>query len=60
MTLAYNDNQKEVTFTDYLGNSYTVTDKSGVCMLPTTYELGKSLEYTELVADNSTERAKYR
>lgn len=60
LTLAYNDNQKEVTFTDYLGNSYTVTDKSGICMLPTTYELGKSLEYTELVADNSTERAKYR
>lgn len=60
LTLAYNDNQKEVTITDYLGNSYTVKDRSGICMLPTTYKLGKALDYTSLIGDESTERAKYR
>ena len=60
LTLAYNDNQIPAIITDYLGNEYKVTDKSGICMLPTTYELGKSLDYAELVADNSTERAKYK
>ena len=59
LTLAYNDNQVPATITDYLGNKYTVDDKSGICMLPTTYELGKALEYCELIADNSTKRAKY-
>lgn len=60
LTLAYNDNQIPVEITDYLGNSYTVTDKSGICMLPTSYTLGKSLDYTELIGDASTERAKFR
>ena len=60
LTLAYNDNQKPVDITDYLGNKYTVKDKSGVCMLPTTYKLGKALDYAELITDQSTERAKFR
>lgn len=60
LTLAYNDNQIPVTITDYLGVDYTVTDKSGICMLPTTYKLGKALDYAELIGDISTERAKFR
>jgi hypothetical protein len=60
LTLAYNDNQHPVEITDYLGNTYTVKDKSGICMLPTTYELGKALDYAELIGENSTERAKFR
>ena len=60
LTLAYNDNQHPVEITDYLGNTYTVNDKSGICMLPTTYKLGKALDYAELIGDNSTERAKFR
>lgn len=60
LTLAYNDNQREVEITDYLGNTYTVKDKSGICMLPTTYKLGKSLDYANLIGDESTERAKFR
>lgn len=60
LTLAYNDSQIPVTITDYLGHTYEVSDKSGICMMPTTYELGKSLEYAELIGDNSTERAKFR
>ena len=59
LTLAYNDNQIPVTITDYLGNTYTVNDKSGVCMLPTTYKLGKSEDYADLI-DSSTERAKFK
>lgn len=60
LTLAYNDDQIPVTITDYLGNTYTVTDKSGICMLPTTYKLGKALDYAELIGDSSTERAKFK
>lgn len=60
LTLAYNDEQIPISITDYLGNTYTVTDKSGICMLPTTYKLGKALDYAELIGDNSTERAKFR
>jgi hypothetical protein len=60
LTLAYNDEQMPVSITDYLGNSYIVTDKSGICMLPTTYKLGKALDYAELIGDSSTERAKFR
>ena len=59
LTLAYNDNQIPVTITDYLGNSYEVTDKSGICMLPTTYKLGKAEDYADLI-DTSTERAKFK
>ena len=60
LTLAYNDNQIPVTITDYLGKVYTVTDKSGICMLPTTYKLGKALDYAELIDDESTERARFK
>ena len=60
LTLYYNDNQEDVTITDYLGNTYTVTDKSGICMIPTTYKLGKALDYIELITEQSSERAKFR
>lgn len=60
LTLYYNDNQEEVSITDYLGNTYTVKDKSGVCMIPTTYKLGKALEYADLINDLSSKRAKFR
>ena len=60
LTLAYNDHQEAIELTDYLGNKYTVTDKSGICMLPTTYKLGKALDYADLILDQSSERAKFR
>lgn len=59
LTLAYNDNQIPTIITDYLGNKYEVTDKSGICMLPTTYKLGKSEDYADLI-NNSGERAKFK
>lgn len=58
--LFYCENQDEFEFTDYLGFKYMVTDKSGCCLLPTTYELGKSIDYVNLINDNSSNRARYK
>lgn len=59
-TIMYNDNQLPVDIVDYLGVKYKVNDKSGCCLLPTTYKLGKSLDYANLLTDNSTKRAKFK
>jgi hypothetical protein len=59
-TLMYNDNQAPFDLVDYNGVKYNVTDKSGVCLLPTTYKLGKALEYANLLIDNSSARAKFK
>lgn len=59
-TIMYNDNQSPVDIVDYLGVKYKVDDKSGCCLLPTTYKLGKSLDYANLLTDNSTNRAKFK
>ena len=58
--LFYTENQPKFEFTDYLGFKYIVTDKSGCCLLPTTYILGKSLDYANLLNDNSSKRARYK
>ena len=59
-TLMYNDNQNPIDIIDYLGIKYSVRDKSGCCLLPTTYKLGKALDYANLLTDNSSERAKFK
>ena len=56
----YNDNQMPFDLIDYNGVKYRVEDKSGCCLLPTTYKLGKSQDYTDLLIDNSSKRAKFR
>ncbi|MBQ9011137.1 MAG: hypothetical protein IJ093_00615 [Bacilli bacterium] len=58
--LAYNDHQEPIEIIDYKGVKYMVTDKSGVCLLPTTYKLGKALEYADLLTDNSSTRSKFK
>ena len=58
--VCYVENQQSCTLTDYNGQSLKIKDKSGVCILPITYELGKSEEYCELVEDNSSKREKFR
>lgn len=58
--LMYCENQENCNIIDYQGNEYTVTDKSGCCLVPTTYILGKALEYADLISDNSSKRAKYK
>ena len=59
-TLIYNDIQIPIEIVDYNGVKYKVEDKSGICLLPTTYKLGKALEYANLLTDNSSTRAKFR
>lgn len=60
LLLAYNDNQCEVDLIDYQGNAEIIKQKSGACLFPTTYILGKSLEYAELISDESSKRAIYK
>ena len=58
--LMYIENQESCNIIDYQGNEYIVKDKSGCCIVPTTYVLGKALDYADLVSDNSSKRAKYK
>ena len=60
MSLFYNDEQSPFNLIDYQGNSYLVTDKTGCCLVPTTYTLGKSLEYAHLLTEESSKRAIYK
>lgn len=59
-TLFYCENQEEFDLTDYQGKTYHVTDKTACCLVPTTYILGKALEYAELIEDESSARAFYK
>ena len=56
----YVEDQEERVIKDYLGVECNIKDKSGCCLIPTTYELSKSLEYAELVTDASSSRARFK
>ena len=58
--LMYNDDQPELMLEDYQGHVVKVTEKSGACILPTTYVLGKSNDYVSLLTDASSKRARYK
>ena len=58
-TIIYLDEQVENELVDYQGNKYINTDKTGACLIPCSYELGKSLEYANLISDESSKRAIY-
>lgn len=58
--LKYCENQRKINMTDYQGNDLIVDDISGCCIFPNTYTLGKSLEYANLISDNSSKRARYK
>ena len=58
--IIYIDDEPPYELTDYKGVKYKVTDKSGICFIPTTYVLGKALEYADLISDNSSARAIYK
>ena len=60
LLIVYVEDQEEREITDYLGNTYIATDKTGCCLLPTTYVLGKSLEYANLISDDSSKGARYK
>ena len=59
-TIIYSENQIKVEMTDYLGNKAIVSDISGCCLLPATYELSMSDEYVNLLTENSSNRAIYK
>ena len=58
-TLLYCEGQQSVLLEDYLGNKLEVSDKTGICILPTSYILGKAEEYMTLLND-STDRQKFK
>lgn len=58
--IIYVDNQEPIEITDYQGNKYIVKDKSGCCLVPTTYILGKAEEYANLITDESSKRARFK
>ena len=58
--IMYNDDQKPIELIDYNGLKYKVEDKTGACLLPTTYVLGKSYDYANLLTENSSQRAKFK
>ena len=59
-TIVYLDEQDIDTFIDCNGNEYVNKDKTGCCILPCSYVLGKALDYAELLTDSSSQRAIYR
>lgn len=56
----YTEEQSPIEVEDYLGLKYLITDKSGCCILPNTYKLSKSLDYANLISDDSSKRARYK
>ena len=60
LCLMYNDDQLPLEVKDYLGVKYKVKDKTGCCLLPTTYRLGKSYDYATLLNNESSKRALFK
>lgn len=58
--LVYNDEMKPFELIDYKGKKEKVFDKYGCSLIPTTYELGKSEEYANLISDESSKRAIFK
>ena len=58
-TLIYLDEQLENELVDYQGNIYHNTDKTGCCLIPCSYVLGKAFDYANLISDESSKRAIY-
>lgn len=56
----YTEEQSPIEVTDYLGLKYLITDRSGCCILPNTYELSKALDYVTLISDDSSKRARFK
>lgn len=58
--LIYNDEMKEFDLIDFQGNKESLHNKYGCTLVPTTYELGKAEEYSELLLDASSRRAIFK
>ena len=55
----YNDEQPSVKVIDYLGNEDIINEKKGICLMPCSYTLTKSLVYSPKLSDISATRKKY-
>ena len=55
-TILYQENGEELELIDYTGKKGKAIEKYSCVLLPTTYELGKSQEYCELISDFSGKR----
>lgn len=58
--LIYNDEMIDFDLEDYQGNKELLKNRYGCVLVPTTYELGKSEEYAELITDESSARAIFK
>ena len=58
--LMYNDTQDDFYITDFQGNTEKISQRSGACIVPATYELNKSIEYADFLDENSEARAIYK
>lgn len=58
--IAYLDEMTSFNLEDYKGKKLEVKDKYGCCLLPTTYTLGISQEYFDLLTSESSSRAIFR
>lgn len=58
--LMYTEEQEPIEVEDYVGLKYLITDKSGCCILPNSYTLSKSIDYANLISDDSSKRAIYK
>lgn len=58
--LLYNDFQDPIEVQDYLGNCKKITDRSGSCILPTTYVLKNSVDMMMLEIPETSQRAIYK
>ena len=55
--LIYNDEMEKFELTDFQGNKEIIDAKYGCTLVPNTYTLGKSEEYSYLISDDSAKRA---
>lgn len=58
--LMYNDTQDDIIIKDFQGNIDKIIQRSGVAIVPATYELNKSIEYADFLDENSEARAIYK
>lgn len=58
-TLIYIDSQDKNWVIDYKGKKYLNRDKTGCCFIPCSYELGKALDYADLLSENTSARSIY-
>ena len=57
--LVYRNNQEEITFTDYQGNTDTMNQRFGIAIIPTTYTIETSTNFKSSTAHQSVPYSDY-